>query len=472
MNLLTSIPFDKSLEIGNFYLENNIGSKVFAIVDSIASSDTIENLEKIPKFDNLDIYLNSSPKLHFSSYPKHFYLYKYNLMNILSRWVRTYTTRNDFANLDYLSNRVLLFWYNFIIENKVHKIVLGNIPHTPHDYSIYVVSKMLNIELIIFQKFINPMSNVNRYLLIKDLSWVNIIIYDKEMLTICLPNDLNDLLNLNNPDFKLLIKKQIYTEDKKTTLLEKYNMQSYSIRKITYKFINRFLLYWMIIQEKSKLKEIISLSTSTVPEGRMLFFPLHFQPEATTIPIANYYSDQLNIVRLITSNLPDDFKLCIKEHPAYWKRKPFKNVSLYTPIDNVRPVEFYRELSNNPKVVFLNPNLDSHELIRQSIGVVTVSGTVSLEAALLGKCVLLFGEHYYSRLYNVTQFKSVDDLDHFFKNIKDDSRDNYFSSFLNLVSRNSIIIEKDFVIDSIRASYLKGSEIAISLFNFLGKREK
>jgi hypothetical protein len=466
MNLLSSIPFDKKLEIANYYLDINVGSTAYSIIDIIKPSISRDRLITIPKFDNLDMYLSNFPKLYFSSYPDDYYLYKYNLINILNRWVRTFDIKGDFVTLDNLANRILLYWYNFIVTNNITKIILGNTPHTPHDYSIFLVSKMLQIELLIFHKFVNPLSKGNRYLLMKDLNWENLIINNINPNLTRLPIDLEELLVLSKINSENIIKKQIYIEPR-TRFLDSFRFQSYSVLKILKKASNRFYLLFKILNEKYKLNNTLLFHEKDLPQEDYIFFPLHFQPEATTIPTANHYADQLNIVRMISSSMPEGIKLCVKEHPAYWKRNLLLNISDYTPLQSVRPSEFYQELIENPKVVLLNPHTDSHSILRKSLGVVTVSGSITLEAALIGKSVLLFGDHYYNKLYNVIKFKNFKDIDNFYKIIKNNSQKNEFSSFLFQVKANSIVIDYNQVIESFKSEVMNSNELAIAFFNFL-----
>ncbi len=110
-------------------------------------------------------------------------------------------------------------------------------------------------------------------------------------------------------------------------------------------------------------------------------FPLHFQPEASTSVYATYYCDQLNTIKNISLTLPLPYKLYLKEHP----------VAVGT-----RPRSFYKKLEEIPNVVLISPYEDTEKLIRNSLGVVTLTSTIGMEAALIGKPVYVLGSVFYS----------------------------------------------------------------------------
>ena len=83
---------------------------------------------------------------------------------------------------------------------------------------------------------------------------------------------------------------------------------------------------------KSKLKEIMVLfrwrnfrlklmrelkrcEISKLPI-KFVYLPLHYQPEATTVPGAGFYSDQHVLIDAVSSCLPKDVFLVVKEHPT------------------------------------------------------------------------------------------------------------------------------------------------------------
>ena len=116
-------------------------------------------------------------------------------------------------------------------------------------------------------------------------------------------------------------------------------------------------------------------------KGKFFLYPLHSQPESSTSVLAPYFCDQLNTIRNIAFALPLPYKLYVKEHPV---------------ARGERTSDFYRKLKEFPNAVLIAPNENTGELVKNSSGVITLSSTVGLEAALAGKKVYVLGNVFYS----------------------------------------------------------------------------
>lgn len=115
--------------------------------------------------------------------------------------------------------------------------------------------------------------------------------------------------------------------------------------------------------------------------GRFLYFPLHFQPEATTLLQAPLYVDQINFLSNLSKVLPFGYRIVVKEHPSSV---------------GYRPPGYYRRIEDIPNVTLLSPYADSHALIRKAFAVVVLSGTVGWEALLYRVPVIAFGRSFYN----------------------------------------------------------------------------
>ncbi len=114
-----------------------------------------------------------------------------------------------------------------------------------------------------------------------------------------------------------------------------------------------------------------------------VFLALHKQPESSVDVLGRYYDDQYQNILNIWRVLPDDWLLVIKEH---------------TNALGDRGIDFYKGLLRYPGIVLVNEKADSHSLIRHCRLVVTVSGTVAYEAALLKKPAITFASMYFNRI--------------------------------------------------------------------------
>jgi hypothetical protein len=118
-----------------------------------------------------------------------------------------------------------------------------------------------------------------------------------------------------------------------------------------------------------------------------VYFPLHYQPERTTVPDGGRFSDQLLVAEVLAAGLPAGWKLYVKEHPRQFRR----GVSW----SKVRSVEFYDRLAAQPGLQLVPLEHSSHELIARSRAVATVTGTSGWEAVQGGKPALVFGFPWY-----------------------------------------------------------------------------
>jgi hypothetical protein len=115
----------------------------------------------------------------------------------------------------------------------------------------------------------------------------------------------------------------------------------------------------------------------SVPQhSRLLYFALHMQPEFTTDVRAPFLTDQLALIQYIAKSMPPGYELMVKEHPA---------------MKGYRELSYYRRLSQMHNVRLISPSVDSHELIKASAAVLTITGTTAWEGLLYEKPVIAFG---------------------------------------------------------------------------------
>ena len=125
------------------------------------------------------------------------------------------------------------------------------------------------------------------------------------------------------------------------------------------------------------------------------FYPLHYDPELSTMVFAPYFTDQIWLIKQIAQSLPINWKLCVKEHPAML---------------GLRSPEYYRELKRIPNVVLLNPKYPAGEVIRGSSLVAVITSTSGLEAAFLNKPVIAFGSVFFDVLTGVYHASEMENL--------------------------------------------------------------
>lgn len=117
-------------------------------------------------------------------------------------------------------------------------------------------------------------------------------------------------------------------------------------------------------------------------EGRdFVVFPMQFEPEATTLIRAYPYVDQIALVKILSKMLPHGVQLAVKEHRGN---------------EGYRKLRDYEELYYEANIVLLPRVMDVGKLVRDSLGVVTLSGRMGWEAMVLGKPAFALGRSFWS----------------------------------------------------------------------------
>jgi len=127
---------------------------------------------------------------------------------------------------------------------------------------------------------------------------------------------------------------------------------------------------------------------------KFVYFPLHYQPEASTIVCALKYEKQLYFIDSWAKSLPADTVLYVKEHYA---------------ILGHRDPQFYKELKKYPNVVLIDPWESSRKLIQNSVAITTLTGTAGWEAMLLRKPVFIGGNIFFDNAPGVIKVIEVFD---------------------------------------------------------------
>jgi len=149
-----------------------------------------------------------------------------------------------------------------------------------------------------------------------------------------------------------------------------------------------------LMQELKKNQEPPNLSKPFV------YFALHYEPERTTNPDGGVFHDQALALLSLRKLIPDDVFIYVKEHPSqfYLADKGSRG----------RSPLFYEMIKNIRRVKLVELESDSSDLIKNSIFVSTISGTVALESSIMGKQALIFGDTWFNGCPNVTKWN--DDL--------------------------------------------------------------
>lgn len=118
--------------------------------------------------------------------------------------------------------------------------------------------------------------------------------------------------------------------------------------------------------------------TDPSPDQPFAFYPVHYEPEATTSVHGSYFENQLEVIRNIARSLPVAWKLVVKEH--FYMR-------------GSRRMRFYRAIRRIPNVRLVPFSVPTNRLIMNAEVLVTIASTAGLEASLIGKPVVMLGDY-------------------------------------------------------------------------------
>jgi hypothetical protein len=220
--------------------------------------------------------------------------------------------------------------------------------------------------------------------------------------------DINDynVVNLNSKSQMETVKvMQTFVFDKATSLqkMKRYSHRLFTDPEPIYQNKGKRkskMIQWRINTyfEVKKRKNFLDKSAlKEIPNESFVYFPLHTQPEATTLVNAPFFNDQLTLIENIAKSLPVDCLLYVKEHPG-------QKLKLW------RPVNYYETIIEMPNVKLIHPDVDSNHLISKSKLVISITGTSGFEAIIQNKPVLLFSDTFYDSLTLVTKIEKYSDL--------------------------------------------------------------
>jgi hypothetical protein len=149
--------------------------------------------------------------------------------------------------------------------------------------------------------------------------------------------------------------------------------QRYGFEILKMSALNFWHIQKFIRQKQKSLNDIVG-------DSKFIYFPLHIDPEMTTMVMADKLTDQISVIEHLSKSMPAGWKIIVKDH---------------IPMIGKRPSDFYKRLKNIPDVYIVSPFEDNFECMKQATLISTITGTTGLEAMLLGKTPLIIGLPHY-----------------------------------------------------------------------------
>lgn len=191
---------------------------------------------------------------------------------------------------------------------------------------------------------------------------------------------------------------------------------------------NKVLLNFIIGIFKTKFRKNFinnNFNITIDKNDKFVFFPLHIEQEHSLLTIAPFFTDQINCIENIAKSIPIDYVLYVKEHPLMHLR-------------NWRSVREYKKIMELPNVKIFHPELNSNEFIKNCKCVITISGTVALEAGKYEKPSIIFADTMFSELPFITRINNYEDLSSTIKFILEKNYDfSTINKFYEYLENNS-----------------------------------
>jgi hypothetical protein len=280
-----------------------------------------------------------------------------------------------------------LYFYQCISvlkNNSINCIIFSNVPHEGYDYIFYLIAKNLNIKTIICNQSLFP----NRF-------WIFSAIEDLGNFSSTPKISEHCYSNYVLPKPSEWVNMQGRLDDRSYFILDFLKEMFRKPHRLPLALVRLFHGF-------QYRKNVQRTSVDPVAGERYVYFPLHLQPELTTSALGGEFADQISAIEELSSMLPDDWYVYVKENP--------KQNEAY------RGKLFFRRLKKLKNIRYIKRAYNSSKLIQDSEFVAVINGTAGWEAIFAMKSVLIFGYAWYRAFKGVTKYAPTISIDDILKN--------------------------------------------------------
>jgi hypothetical protein len=128
----------------------------------------------------------------------------------------------------------------------------------------------------------------------------------------------------------------------------------------------------------------------------LVFYPLHYEPEASILYMSEFYEDQAALLRNLSKCISRNQVLVVKEHPQQ------AGILLTKKFQNLK-----NGISN---LIFLPAEFSTKYLLKKSELIITQTSTAGFEALIIGKPVFVLGKVFYNNFRNINRVESFEKL--------------------------------------------------------------
>lgn len=134
---------------------------------------------------------------------------------------------------------------------------------------------------------------------------------------------------------------------------------------------------------------------SEPPNSPYVLFGLHMQPESSIDVLGSFFSNQMWVIELLSRSIPPSHRLLVKVHKS--------DISNYS-------LQQLKKMQSFPGVQLVAPFANTLQFIRNADLVTAIQGTMGLEAALLGKPVIMLGDSPVTIFPSASRIGEITDL--------------------------------------------------------------
>ncbi len=154
----------------------------------------------------------------------------------------------------------------------------------------------------------------------------------------------------------------------------------------------------------------------------VIYYPLHVPCDMALTIRSPEYLDQLSLIEFILRNIPDRYKLAVKEHPA-----------MIGAVDAQRLIALKKQYKD---LIILHPTINNFDVLEHAALVISVNSKAGAEALMLKKPVIVLGDAFYKNSPYVFLIDSLSKLKHGLNDaLKSKKIDKNFNKIANYFER-------------------------------------
>lgn len=194
---------------------------------------------------------------------------------------------------------------------------------------------------------------------------------------------------------------------------------------------------------------------------KYFYFPLHVDPESSTMVLSPLITDQAWMIEQLAKNLPRNGKLIVKDH---------------LPMVGRRQKSFLKRIKRMPRVEIVDARISSDYLILNSDVTVSITGSATFEAICKGKSSIILSRTPFSNGYPLIWDGNIYSLSKLMRDaVSFNPTPDFMENYLRRVEQYAVEINDDTIwgkwssvnsssLEDEISKYKHGIEVSIKLF--------